>query len=555
MTNLIELNRYRNVNQKDVENVKLFVLGKLKEDRKLPSWAKRFQDDLSVKNNQLMLGDRTVVSNQEREALMRKLVYDNNSDVAPSRDAGYYLIKKRYANISRRQWLAFLKSQRVIRQTDNAPPKAKTGGKKLTRTGELECDLFFISKKDLPGYLLEGGTALYAVLVVCDRLTSLCYVEHTGSKERISVTPALENAVDFFKKRLSVPASKQIWYMDSGVEFDPKFFAKKGIERHLVAAGSKVEKKNSDIQRQFHRLKNAERLSSIEDGLKQATKIVNNSYNRVIKMTANEAAEKYSDKDESKKLMEEYNKHREKADVDRRRPLKVGDVVRIVMKSSKANPFYKAYRGKTYTREGYPVNVKNKAFYKNRKVTKEHYEVTEVRGKNPTKYRVDGKLYTRDRLSEPIPKMKDSSGKVVKKDGKFQYTDLVSEQLIKDKRKARVKKKKPKAPAKSTRAAKKKAVEIKSTMEPSELATMHAFTDLAEAETEFETLKKIVIKHWKAGTKPTEKQHTDITTRLNVLKAYGKAHARVNKGFVRENYKEIQSQSVGIEKKLKKVMK
>ena len=84
MTNLIELNRYRNVNQKYVENVKLFVLGKLKEDRKLPSWAKRFKDDLSVTNNQLMLGDRTVVSNQEREALMRKLVYDNNSDVAPS---------------------------------------------------------------------------------------------------------------------------------------------------------------------------------------------------------------------------------------------------------------------------------------------------------------------------------------------------------------------------------------------------------------------------------------------------------------------------------------
>ena len=37
--------------------------------------------------------------------------------------------------------------------------------------------------------------------------------------------------------------------------------------------------------------------------------------------------------------------------------------------------------------------------------------------------------------------------------------------------------------------------------------------------------------------------------------ASGKSHAKVNKGFVRENYKKIQSQSVGIEKKLKKVMK
>ena len=148
-TNLIELNRYRNVNEKDVDNTKLFVAGKIKESE-LPTWAKRFKDDLSVKTNQLMLGDRIVVSNQEREALMRKLIYSTSSDVAPSRDAGYYLIKKRYANISRRQWLAFLKAQRVIRKTDNAPRKAKQGGKKLSRTGELECDLFFISRKDLP---------------------------------------------------------------------------------------------------------------------------------------------------------------------------------------------------------------------------------------------------------------------------------------------------------------------------------------------------------------------------------------------------------------------
>ena len=73
-TNLIELNRYRNVNQKDVDNTKLFVAGKIKESE-LPTWAKRFKDDLSVnKTNQLILGDRIVVSNQEREALMRELI-------------------------------------------------------------------------------------------------------------------------------------------------------------------------------------------------------------------------------------------------------------------------------------------------------------------------------------------------------------------------------------------------------------------------------------------------------------------------------------------------
>ena len=95
--NLLELNRYRNVNQKDVDNVISFLSGKNKE-ASLPSWAKAFKTHLSLEKGKLKLGDRIVVSNQERETLMRRLIYDKDSDVPPSRDAGYYLIKKRYAN-------------------------------------------------------------------------------------------------------------------------------------------------------------------------------------------------------------------------------------------------------------------------------------------------------------------------------------------------------------------------------------------------------------------------------------------------------------------------
>ena len=85
--NLLELNRYRNVNERDVENVKLFLSGKNKET-KLPSWAKAFKAHLSLEKGNLKLGDRIVVANQEREALMRKLIYSKDSDVPPSRDAG-----------------------------------------------------------------------------------------------------------------------------------------------------------------------------------------------------------------------------------------------------------------------------------------------------------------------------------------------------------------------------------------------------------------------------------------------------------------------------------
>ena len=491
---ILELNRYRNVNQKDVEAVINFVSGKVKSDKPPTNWAKRFGDKLAVKNGKLLLDGRIVVANEERDDLMRDLIYNTKSDVAPSRDAGYYLIKKRYANVSRRQWLTFLKKQRVIRLTDNAPAARKRGGKKLTRKGELEMDLFFISRNDVPKHMQIGVKDMYPVLVVVDRLTSLCFVAYTGRKLQSKVSPKVKEALDFFAQKLNMPKQNLVMYADAGKEFDPKVLKDAKVEFNIVTAGNKVEKKNSDIQRQFHRLKNAKRLTSVSDGLKQATIIVNNSYNRVIKMSANEAAEKYSNKEETTKLLTEYNKHRAKADTDRRRPLKVGDHVRIVMKSTKNNPFYKAYRGKQYTKEGYPVSESNKQFFKDKEVTKEHYEITEVRGKDPTKYRVNKKLYTRDRLSEPLPpiEIKDKNGKVTS----VVYSDPKSEELLR-KRGAKPKKKAKASPmesgvgaAKSTRGRKKKVMQAK--MEPKKGATVHAFKDTSEAETELDRLKKIV---------------------------------------------------------------
>ena len=114
-----------------------------------------------------------MVGNDERDDLMRELVYKKNSDVAPSRDAGYYTIKSRYLNVSRRNWVEFLKKQRVIRQTDNAPPTQKKGGKKIHRRGELEMDLFFLSRKDLPKEMTKTAAKLFPVINIVDRLTSL----------------------------------------------------------------------------------------------------------------------------------------------------------------------------------------------------------------------------------------------------------------------------------------------------------------------------------------------------------------------------------------------
>ena len=199
---IIELNRYRNVNRKDISDVINFLKTNSKDKSAPNSWSKRFKTKLTVKDGKLYLDERLVVANEDRDDLMRKITYDTKSDVAPSRDAGYHLIKKRYANISRRQWVTFLKKQRVIRMTDNAPAKKKAGGKKLNKKGELEMDLFFISRDDVPKHMQIGLKELYPVLVVADRLTSLCYVAYTGLKTQAKVNPKVRLALEFFSQKM-----------------------------------------------------------------------------------------------------------------------------------------------------------------------------------------------------------------------------------------------------------------------------------------------------------------------------------------------------------------
>ena len=118
----LSLNRYRNLDRTDIEAAIKFIQGSL-EPKDAPSWIKRFKKEdrkITIKKNNLFIDGLMVVANNERETLMRGLIYDKNSTVAPSRDAGYYTIKKKYLNISRRNWTDFLKKQRVIRMTGNA---------------------------------------------------------------------------------------------------------------------------------------------------------------------------------------------------------------------------------------------------------------------------------------------------------------------------------------------------------------------------------------------------------------------------------------------------
>ena len=415
----IELNRYKNVDRSDIESAMKFVQGKL-EAKDAPSWVKRFKKQdhkFEVKKNNLFIDNLLVVGNDERDTMMRKFVYDKGSLVAPSRDAGYYTIKKKYLNISRRNWVDFLKKQRVIRMTDNAPPAQKKGGRKISRPGELELDLFFISGKDIKNFAkssYQGKQSVlksYPVLNIVDRLTSYAWCKKSTSKEADVIGKNIKEGVLFFQNLLKLKKNQIHLYSDDGAEFKriKKFIP--GIDHTIVAVGSKVEQKNSHIQRNFHRFKNAKRGNTINAVLQQAVDVSNNSYNRVLKKTPAEAAAEYSTPEGFKKIKDQYNSKRAKADTDRRKPLKVGDWVRVLMKKDKEGTFYKAYRGTTYTKKDFPVNKQNLKNYPDKALSQESYEIKATRGSNPKQYKILGlfkdpkkaKWFGRHELSEPLP--------------------------------------------------------------------------------------------------------------------------------------------------------
>ena len=392
-------NKYGGINLEGIALTKKFVQNKLKEDEKLPRWAERFKEHFTVSGDKLMLDGKEVIAKEKRDETMRNLVYDKDSKIGLARDAGYYQIQKRYWNIPRRKWQAFLKKQESLRKTDNLPPRQKAGGKKLKRKGEIEVDVFVITHKDLKDHTYlqkkasrlgdEGKKLDYKVLNAVDRLTSYCKTYMVNRADAATVKTAVKKSLKFFQDLLELKREDIMFYSDAGAEFASWTWTDINVKHEFVSVGNKVEQKNSHLQRIFHRLKNSNRMSSVTDGLRQSEDIANASYNRILKMSPAEAVKKYNGP-AGDRLMELYNNARKKGDEDRRGKLEVGMNVRKVTRKTKHASdytFVKAYHGKTFTKDTFEI----------KKVVK--------RGDNYLYQLKDGtnKFYRRDRISENTP--------------------------------------------------------------------------------------------------------------------------------------------------------
>jgi len=382
------MNRYR-FTKETVNRAKKFLKGTAKTQ---PDFLKKYKGE--VKKNTLYLDGKKVITQDVVEPYLRKLIYKTSTPL--TRDAAYYWISKSTIGISRAAIDAFLKKQRVIRESDNQQATSKRGLRKVNKKGQLHYDLVTLKYKDLPfehdtlkdpikksfKEQAEGSPDVLDRSIgfffgMTDALTSLSFYHFVPSKHHKHVTPVAEKGFKWFSQRLGIPISKMTAYSDSGAEWELKKYRSWGVTTILVKKSAIIENKNSHFQRVFFRLAKMLKTKSIPSLTDQAMKVVNRTQSSITKKAPIENI-----KEPSTELAKKYNRKRGKDSgiKIRRAPLKKGDKVRIqkIFPKDKGVGF-KAYKSQMWS--------------------KRFYRVQEKRG---NRYRVNGKLMHRDELRAAV---------------------------------------------------------------------------------------------------------------------------------------------------------
>ena len=272
----MEINRFRFTDKSYQRAIKV-LKGEL-PNSKSPVFLKRFKDSITQKNGDLFFKEKKIIKASEVEKTIRALLYDKGSDIPWARDSGFAALSKKYVGISRRKFAIFVSKQRIKRESDNVPPSTKKAGKKLHKKGQIEIDLFFISRKDLPKKLQPVVTSnalvaniQYYVLSMVDKLTGLAFLKFLGrNKNRAHVMKSVREGGKFFSERLDVKSP--FFWRDAGTEFAPVSELRGAVQK----LGPRVEQLNSHAQRVLHRLFAAKR-GGLASCVNQTMKILNNT--------------------------------------------------------------------------------------------------------------------------------------------------------------------------------------------------------------------------------------------------------------------------------------
>ena len=362
------MNRYK-VKQADFEKAKKYLAGKAFKN-KTPSWAVKFKDRLTVKKGKVLFDGLEIIPQEDADSYLRKLLYEGDT-IPMSRDSAFHHIKKTAVGLSRRYIMDWLRGQRVNEEGRAAPSGYKKGkGGKPISNYVFEFDLVFVRRPDLENVqkrfkkldqdVLPKESYIISVVEKSTGLTSLGY---TKTKLAKVVTPKVIKQIKNMCKILKVDPKKVTTASDSGGEFHVPSILKIVKSHKIEKLAPSIEQKNRSIQKQMFNVLRARKTFDLQDAIKKAQVLVNNSYNANNKKTPLESAEMAEST-----TVGNYNKARKKGLPGRK--LKTGDWVRLLVKDKKAGVGFKSYKNQTFSKEVFQITAETKKIPKKFRVNK-----------------------------------------------------------------------------------------------------------------------------------------------------------------------------------------
>ena len=362
------MNRYK-VKKADFEKAKKYMAGKLFK-KQTPTWAVKYKDRLTVKNGKVLFDGLKIIAQEDADAFLRKMLYDGDK-VAFSRDTAFHHIKKQAVGLSRRYVMDFIRGQRVNEEGRAAPSGYKKGkGGKPISNYVFEFDLIFVRRNDLENnnkrfkkFDQEDLPFESYIISVVEKSTGLTSLGYTKTKKAKVVTPKVIKQIKEMCKILKVDPKKVTSASDSGGEFHIPSILKIVKSHKTEKLAPSIEQKNRSIQKQLFNVLRARKTFDLQDAIKKAEVLVNNSYNSINKKTPLESAEMAESTTTAN-----YNKARKQGLPGRN--LKTGDWVRLLVKDLKAGIDFKSYKGETFSKQVFQITAETKKLPKKFRVNK-----------------------------------------------------------------------------------------------------------------------------------------------------------------------------------------
>ena len=336
-----------------------------------PNFMKKHGDSFTIKKGKLFYDGKLVVPNEERDAYLRNVLFSNRSTMPFGRDSLYHMLKKTTINIPKRYVQKFLKAQEVIVKRTARPKKQKREFVYTRkRAGIVSADLAHIRHADVPkGYMptrqdedkeaeydpeededvdvnkiwkthSKGDRYFYNMV---DIYTGFLVTEVVGTKDHKVIAKATDRLIDRMGKALGVPVREVLY--DKGTEFNKsvKDLKAAGIKTQRMITNAVVEAKNAILQKAFYTIV-AQKRAGFLSSVNQAVQICNNTRNRKVGMTPNEAVAKLREGTAVPRVKKKVTP------ILKSKAYPIGTLVRAIGHREKEKEGFKTYKGKHYSK-------------------------------------------------------------------------------------------------------------------------------------------------------------------------------------------------------------